>query len=665
MAILRGTAGADQLNGTGGADELFGEGGDDTLFGDDGNDAVRAGDGNDTVGGGEGNDILYGDAGADTLLAGTGDDILYGGDGNDILEGSFEVPANFDFASLGLPPGGFQTSYLYGGAGNDRLVAESTVTTAGSGLRRTFMTGGTGDDTYFVRFDDQRYIFENAGEGMDTIILLYRALQNEPSIFYMPANVEYLFGALGTRTVNGARLPATIVGNELDNSIVTNGEIGGVRSPTGNMTILGGAGNDSISSDVGNDILFGETGDDFLSGGTGIDVLIGGDGNDSLDNSFMQGEPTSIDALYGGLGNDSFGIDHASDIVFENAGEGTDTALVRIQDGGWYAFDQIENIWAAAGNNRLTFLVGNAQDNDIRGGGGNELLLGGGGVDSIDGNDGADVIYGEDGNDSLIGGAGIDYLFGGVGRDTLSGGAGADALYGEAGDDFLDGGFGDFATDILVGGDGNDRLGGASGLGDYDLLYGGAGDDQYIVDSPDDLTFEDAGGGTDSVVADITGAGYYLYANVENLTLTGNTAFGVGNELNNRIDAQQANASANAALLGGAGDDLMIGNGGANGLFGEAGDDQLNGFGGNDVLSGGAGRDIFTFFANAGIDTITDFQTGVDRIVLGNGSFQGFAAIRAAMSMNNGSTVIQVNATDVLILLGVDMNSLVAADFGW
>jgi len=109
-------------------------------------------------------------------------------------------------------------------------------------------------------------------------------------------------------------------------------------------------------------------------------------------------------------------------------------------------------------------------------------------------------------------------------------GTDADALYGEDGNDTLYGGT-DFQTDILVGGNGNDVLHGDSGLGDYDLMDGGAGDDIYYVDTPADLTFEAAADGNDTVYANISGAGYYLYANVENLVLLGTTPYGVGNEL--------------------------------------------------------------------------------------------------------------------------------------
>ena len=44
---------------------------------------------------------------------------------------------------------------------------------------------------------------------------------------------------------------------------------------------------------------------------------------------------------------------------------------------------------------------------------------------------------------------------------------------------------------------------GDSGLAHYDLMAGGSVDDIYWVDTGDDLTFEAAGGGNDTVYADV------------------------------------------------------------------------------------------------------------------------------------------------------------------
>ncbi|APZ99078.1 hypothetical protein BWQ93_11690 [Sphingopyxis sp. QXT-31] len=671
-----------QILGTDGPDTITGSAEDEEIATGPGKDIVRAGDGNDDVYGGLGDDTLYGEGGNDRLFAELGNDILYGGDGNDYLEGSLELPANYDFASVGLPADGRFVNYLYGGAGNDTLIAETTGPTGGTGARTTHMYGGTGDDIYYVRFSDQNRIFESPGEGTDRIILMYRDTPGSGTTFYMPANVERLDGVLGTRTVNGVRSSATIVGNELDNSIQTDGELGGVITPTGNMTVLAGAGNDSVVTGAGNDIVFGEAGNDYLSGGIGTDVLIGGAGNDVLDQSYYASDPASADALYGGIGDDVYGIDHSGDIAFENTGEGHDLAVLRINGGGWYAHANIEDIWVQGGQTGVTFIVGNALNNYIWAGAGNELLLGGGGDDLILGEAGNDTIFGESGNDSLNGGAGVDYLAGGIGNDILNGGDGADALYGEDGDDQLYAG-NDFATDILVGGAGNDTLVGQSGKGDYDLMDGGAGDDRYFVDTPDDLTFEAANGGTDSVYANINGAGYYLYANTENLYIEGKTSFGVGNELDNLIDARWNNDhSIGVALLGGRGNDQIHGNNAANGIYGEDGNDTLYGYGGNDVIVGGAGNDIIDgmdgndimvggagadrFVINTygqNIDHILDFERGIDKVQIGG--YANYASLQSHMYQQGADTVIEYSTGRFLVLQNVDLGTLTGADFGF
>lgn len=668
--------------GTDDADDITGTADADVIATGPGKDIVHAGEGNDEVYGGLGDDILYGEGGHDRLFAELGNDTLYGGDGNDYLEGSLELPADYDFASVGLPADGRFVNYLYGGAGNDTLIAETTGPTGGTGARTTHMYGGTGDDIYYVRFSDQNRIFENAGEGNDRIILMYRDTPGSGNVFYMPANVERLDGVLGTRTVNGVRQSATIVGNELDNSIQTDGEIGGVITPTGNMTVLAGAGNDSVVTGAGNDIVFGEAGDDFLSGGVGTDVLIGGEGNDVLDQSYYLTDAPSADALYGGLGDDIYGIDHSGDIAFENAGEGHDLAVLRINGGGWYAHANIEDIWVAAGGTGVTFIVGNALNNYIWAGAGNELLLGGAGDDLILGEGGNDTIFGESGDDSLNGGAGIDYIAGGTGKDILNGGDGADALYGEDGDDTLLGG-NDFATDILVGGAGNDTLVGQSGKGDYDLMDGGAGDDKYYVDTPDDLTFEAANGGTDSVYANIDGAGYYLYANTENLYVEGKTTFGVGNELDNIIEARWNNDHSIAvSLLGGAGNDQIYGNDAGNGIYGEDGNDFLYGYGGNDVIVGGAGNDLIdgmngsdimvggagadTFVINtygADIDYILDFEHGIDKIQVGG--YANYASLASHIYQQGNDTIVEYSTGGRYLVLQNYTGPLSAGDFGF
>jgi Ca2+-binding RTX toxin-like protein len=393
--------------------------------------------------------------------------------------------------------------------------------------------------------------------------------------------------------------------------------------PTGgDLTIMG---------DANANELHGAAGDDMIGGGGGNDLIDGGAGNDTIDGG------TGADQMIGGLGNDIFKADRQDDVVFENAGEGTDTVIA---SASYYLYANIENLTLAAGAGDI-FGVGNDLANTITGNEGANLLLGGGGDDVGHGNAGNDVLYGQDGNDVLFGDAGIDYLIGGDGNDVLRGGNDEDGIYGEAGNDILWGGA-DFKTDIFVGGDGNDVLHGDSGQGDYDLMDGGAGDDSYYVDTGADLTFEAVGGGTDTVYANVgAGQGVYLYANVENLVLLGQSFFGVGNELDNHL----------------------TGNAEVNWLLGGAGNDTIDGKGGNDVLYGEAGADTFVFTNGSGADYIGDFTPGSDRIDLSAYGFTSFAQVQSAMTENAGTTAINFGNGNYVILNGVGNAALHQGDF--
>ena len=84
----------------------------------------------------------------------------------------------------------------------------------------------------------------------------------------------------------------------------------------------------------------------------------------------------------------------------------------------------------------------------------------------------------------------------------------------DLGTSFVDLLFGFGLNDELHGGDGDDTIDGNSGQGEQDWLYGNLGNDIFVVDTPFDLVFEQSGEGTDTVFADINGAGYYLYDNI-------------------------------------------------------------------------------------------------------------------------------------------------------
>jgi serralysin len=364
------------------------------------------------------------------------------------------------------------------------------------------------------------------------------------------------------------------------------------------------------------------------NGGNGNDVLIGNSANNRLDGG------AGTDQMYGGAGNDIFVANLQADLVFEDVGGGTDTVE---SSSNFYLYDNVENL--TLGGSAGNFGVGNELANTLTGNSGENLLIGWGGIDTINGGAARDAIFGVEGDDILNGEAGIDYIVAGNGNDTLNGGGDADEMYGQAGNDTLDGGS-SFDTDIMVGGDGNDTIDGDSGLGDFDYMYGNLGDDIFYVDTPADLVFEQSGEGTDTVFANISGAGFYLYENIENLTLQGNTPFGVGNSLAN----------------------TLIGNDIANFLLGGGGNDILNGKAGDDVLFGEEGNDTFVFQVGNGGDVIGDFVRGQDKIDVSAYGLS-FAQLQSLFVQNGNVGAIQMSNGDLVVLHNITMSQLTAGDF--
>jgi len=185
--------------------------------------------------------------------------------------------------------------------------------------------------------------------------------------------------------------------------------------------------------------------------------------------------------------------------------------------------------------------------------------------------------------------------------DTLDGGADNDTLDGAGGDDILNGGLG------------------------ADQMTGGTGSDTFYVDDVGDQTLENAGEGTDTVIASLT---WTLGANVENLTLTGSGNInGTGNTLANTLTGNDGNN----VLDGGDGADKLYGGLGADDLIGGAGGDLLDGGVGADDMNGGIGDDTYV------VDNIGDLisETG------GSGQDR----VRAAISYTLGADLENLQLT--------------------
>jgi Ca2+-binding RTX toxin-like protein len=353
----------------------------------------------------------------------------------------------------------------------------------------------------------------------------------------------------------------------------------------GSVVIDAGAGDDTLTGGSANDHLNGDAGNDTLNGGGGADRMTGGDGSDTyfVDNLFDVVSETNAVAATGG-------IDTVNSLLATNV-LGANVENLRL-------------LATTAANG-----TGNALNNTIFAGAGNNILNGGDGVDTVSYAFATSAVTvslavttaqatGGSGSDTLLA---FENLTGSNFNDTLTGNAGANTLNGGAG------------ADTLIGGDGSDS---------------------YVVDNVGDVVSETnavaATGGTDTVSSSL--AAYTLGANVENLRLLATTAAnGTGNTLNNTLFAGAGNnilngsdgidtasyafaatavvaslAVTTAQATGGSGSDTLLafenlagsnfndtltGNAGANTLSGGAGNDALNGAAGNDTLDGGAGAD--------------------------------------------------------------------------
>jgi Ca2+-binding RTX toxin-like protein len=109
------------------------------------------------------------------------------------------------------------------------------------------------------------------------------------------------------------------------------------------------------------------------------------------------------------------------------------------------------------------------------------------------------------------------------------------------------------------------------------------------------------------------------------------------------------------SLVAGAGEDSLSGGAGNDTRSGGAGNDTLSGGAGDDTLIGGLGKDLFRFdtaLATGGVDTLADFVTGTDKIVLSAAVFKQFAAGAALTSANlvviTGATAKPKQSTNYL-----------------
>jgi Ca2+-binding RTX toxin-like protein len=219
----------------------------------------------------------------------------------------------------------------------------------------------------------------------------------------------------------------------------------------------------------------------------------------------------------------------------------------------------------------------------------------------------------------LTGNGGANVLKGLGGNDVLDGGAGTDRLDGGAGDDiYRITAFGDHTSAEIAdsGSGGRDEIRIATGLAGQFTAYAGERGIERIV----------VGTGT-AAVADRSST---AAINVDAAALT-RGAIIVGNAGANGLTG----TSGDDLIGGGLGGDALAGGNGADTLFGGEGTDSLSGGAGNDLLygggsvdtlTGGLGVDTFAIGTDPyeGVDKITDFTSGTDKLLVINSYLSGY-----------------------------------------
>ncbi|MCC3486382.1 DUF4347 domain-containing protein [Microcoleus sp. PH2017_14_LAR_D_A] len=512
-----------------------------------------------------------------------------------------------------------------------------------------------GEDGADIVFGDQGADFIAADKGND---IVYAGKEND--VVFGGKQNDRIFGDRGADLLSGDRGDDTIVGDNGNNIDLTGNEADLIFGGEGRDAIAGNQGNDIIFAGKSPDIAYGGKEDDAIFGDKGPDTLYGDSGNDSLFGGVLNSldsDPDGQDLLFGGNGNDILFGQEGDDTLL--GGNGRDLAYGG--KGGDRIFGEIasDTLYGNQGSDTLVgdygtavgttiatdegdLIFGNDSGDIIGGGSGNDSIFAGKGNDLVYGGKDNDLIWGELGSDTLVGDEGEDSLYGGLQNEFVSDANGRDLLFGGKGNDYLNGGE---SSDSLGGGEGNDTVRGGK---DDDLMHGDAGDDLMYGDGGSDIMCGDDGNDT-------------MYGD--------------------RDDNQDVSVGANGqqeCMSGGNGDDLLYGNEGQDTLNGDdgsdtlyggtdndilnggSGDDWLFGGAGEDTLIGGTGSDRFVLDSNSGIDTVLNFEVGIDKFALAGGL--SFAQLQIN-STANGS-VLQIASTGQVVanIFGAS-NAITALDF--
>jgi Ca2+-binding RTX toxin-like protein len=653
---LYGGLGIDFLDAGSGNDSAYGEAGNDILYGREGNDVLWGDIGNDQLYGGEGFDTLYGESGNDLIKGENGDDhlndwwgndTLIGGEGNDYLNGG----ANNDF--------------LEGGNGNDTLIGSSGNNTLIGGAGNDSLSGDVGHTTFIFDADTQL--------GSDSVSAGGRGRYSTLDFSGTTTQaIQIQLNTTAAQKVTPDTFTITLEGTQTSNVI------GGSL----NDTLIGNSVANQLNGEAGNDYLDGREGSDTLIGGVGDDVLVSGRGKDTLT---------------GGIGADDFNYKILTDSLLSefdvitdfNANAG-DLFLVPVPRAGFSNVGSVSSLSTAAIASKLTtttFAANFAAQFTYNGR--NFVAIN----DQVAGfNSGTDAVVEVTGLTGTLDATDFEpvntisieskvafairtdlgtinyyhlYL---VYRDSqgqelvIQGGPEQESKVGNFGSIEVEVGVPiDLSKDRRADSAGNPltpaqrhstpiNLNGRNPADVWAIMLQQA---QNIDNANLDYNAYFGAQNSNSVVASVLNAvGIDALSNLPSGQSQSDFP-GVTNLLN--FSTKLVGTNADDIIVGSGTHDVLLGTNGNDILRGGSGDDLLNGGTGNDRLTGNLGIDRFIFdtatafvsgSTGAGVDTITDFTPGTDKIILDKTTFTALRSLAG-----NGFSVASefaIVANDVL-----------------
>jgi Ca2+-binding RTX toxin-like protein len=389
--LVGGSAG-DRIEGRASADAIFAMGGNDAISSGLGADSIDAGPGDDRIDGGDDGDRIDGGEGFDTL----------------VFSGS-NTGVRADLESR-VGQGGFAEGDVY--LNIEALIGTDYADELGGNGFANRLEGGAGRDLLRGRGGDDIHV---GGAGDDTLEggggadLLDGGEGHDTATWFLSTA-----GGISVSLADG-----TARGGDAEDDLLVSIEhlIGSLFADV----LSGDGGPNRIEGGRGDDQLFGGAGDDTLSGGRGADTIGGGDGLDTVDYSL------SVEGVV---------VDLA------------DTTASR----GDAAGDRFSGIEIIQGSYHDDSLLGDGDDNRLRGGRGADLIDGRGGFDSADYSTADEAVSVDLALGQGLAGEALGDTLRNIER--LLGSLHADQFIGSAADETFDAGFG---NDTVSGGAGSDR----------------------------------------------------------------------------------------------------------------------------------------------------------------------------------------------------------------